>query len=117
MHQRDQQTSPTAEPSRSVRGNGPETMRSTAAWQESLAQAKDRVVDTVQDSLIQAKHKVADTVIAAQDKSRQVMDSTSGYVQRWPFSAIAVAIGVGVIVGFLLGNRGQQSQSRWPRSW
>lgn len=115
MHQSDQQTYPTASPSPSARGNEPQIMGGTASWQESLAQAKHKVADTLQESLTQAKYKVADTVIAAQDKSRQVMDTTSGYVQRWPFSAIAVAIGVGVIVGFLLANRGRAT--RGPRSW
>ncbi len=58
----------------------------------------------MRESLSNAKQKLSDTMAAAQDRSRQVMDTTSDYIQRWPFGAIAIAAGVGLVVGMMIGR-------------
>lgn len=70
----------------------------------------------VRETMSQAKQKLGDTMSAAQERSRQMMDTTSGYIQRWPFGAIAVAAGVGMIVGWLLAQP-RESASMLRRSW
>ncbi|MCW5620307.1 MAG: DUF883 domain-containing protein [Burkholderiales bacterium] len=89
------------------RGNGSDThsARMTAAMRESLSHARQ---------------KLEDTVATAHQRSRQMADTTSDYIQRWPFSAIAVAAGVGLLVGWLLATQIREEQrsamrarSRW----
>lgn len=70
----------------------------------------------MRDTVAQAKQKIGETMSAAQERSRQVVDTTSGYIQRWPFGAIAVAAGVGMIVGWVLAQQ-SRSQSPLHRSW
>lgn len=70
----------------------------------------------VRDTMAQAKQKLGETMSAAQEHSRQMMDTTSGYIQRWPFGAIAVAAGVGMVVGWLLAQPSRH-ESPLRRSW
>lgn len=97
-HSQEQETYPTSESK--GRGNGPD---SAGAY--------------VPQALTQAKQKLSETMTAAQDRSRQMIDSTSGYVQRWPFSSVAIAMGVGVIIGLLLAHRGAALHETPRRSW
>jgi hypothetical protein len=71
----------------------------------------------VPQALTQAKQRLSETMTAAQDRSRQMIDTTSGYVQRWPFSSVAIAMGVGVIIGRLLAHRGVAIHEVGRRSW
>jgi uncharacterized protein with LGFP repeats len=98
MNHSEEQTYPTSE-SRG-RGNGPD---SGSAY--------------VPQALTQAKQKLSESMTAAQDRSRQMIDTTSGYVQRWPFSSVAIAMGVGVIIGLLLAHRGTAMHETARRSW
>jgi ElaB/YqjD/DUF883 family membrane-anchored ribosome-binding protein len=70
----------------------------------------------VRDSLATARQKLSDTMSVAQDRSREMMDTTSGYIHRWPFGSIAVAAGVGLLIGLMLG-RGASESSMSRRSW
>lgn len=98
MNHSQEQTYPTAESK--GRGNGP-----------------DSGSDYVPQALTQAKQKLSETMTAAQDRSRQMIDTTSGYVQRWPFSSVAIAMGVGVIIGLLLAHSGAAVREPSRRSW
>jgi ElaB/YqjD/DUF883 family membrane-anchored ribosome-binding protein len=44
-----------------------------------------------------------------------MMDQTSGYVQQYPMAAVAIAAGVGVLVGWMLAMGMQETESR--RRW
>ena len=70
----------------------------------------------MRESLTAAKQKLSDTMSVAQDRSREMMDTTSGYIHRWPFGSIAVAAGVGLLIGLMLG-RGSAESSISRRSW
>lgn len=76
--------------------------------------------ETVRGSLSQARQRLGDTVTQAQERSRQVVDSTTGYIQRWPFSALAVAAGVGLLIGWMLATQARDDEDasierRWWR--
>jgi ElaB/YqjD/DUF883 family membrane-anchored ribosome-binding protein len=62
-----------------------------------------------------ARQRLGDAMSMAQDRSRQMMDQTSGYVQQYPMAAIAIAAGVGVLIGWMLAQGAQETQSR--RNW
>lgn len=70
----------------------------------------------VRQTLSKAKDRLADTMIAAQDRSTEMVSRASGYVQRYPFSMLATALGVGVVIGWLLAaNEIHRSSSWMPR--
>ena len=83
------------------RGNGPDS-------------GGEDMGNRMRSSLANARQKLSDTMSVAQDRSREMMDTTSGYIHRWPFGSIAVAAGVGLLIGLMLG-RGSAESSR--RSW
>jgi ElaB/YqjD/DUF883 family membrane-anchored ribosome-binding protein len=94
---------PTSESNpRTVRGNGSDEAESsgTAGMQQTLQSARQRL---------------GEAMSTAQDRSRQMMDQTSGYVQQYPMAAVAIAAGVGVLVGWMLAMSMQETQTR--RSW
>jgi ElaB/YqjD/DUF883 family membrane-anchored ribosome-binding protein len=93
---------PTSESNpRGARGNGSDQAESaTAGMQQSLQNARQRL---------------SEAMSTAQDRSRQMMDQTSGYVQQYPMAAVAIAAGVGVLVGWMLAMGMQETESR--RRW
>ena len=58
--------------------------------EESLAAARERLVDTEDDALRQA---------------RELVSNGEEYVRQNPWAAVGIAAGVGVLVGLLLGRR------------
>jgi hypothetical protein len=97
-------------------GNGSSTPGTATGMPSTLGPDGPGMGDAVRQRITQAKDRLADTVIAAQDRSTEMVASASGTIQRWPFSAVAIAAGIGVAVGWLLATRSQTSlQSMWPR--
>jgi ElaB/YqjD/DUF883 family membrane-anchored ribosome-binding protein len=82
---------------RSVRGNGPD--------------ANAEMSHIEHPSLSAVRQKMADTMVAVQDKSHQMKESATGTIQRWPFTALAVATAAGIVIGFLLANTSSRSSS------
>jgi ElaB/YqjD/DUF883 family membrane-anchored ribosome-binding protein len=85
-----------------VRGNGSDAAENSAGA-------------GMQQTMHSARERLSEAMTAAQDRSRQMMDQTSGYVQQYPMAAIAVAAGLGVLVGWLLAQSTpvQQERRRW----
>jgi ElaB/YqjD/DUF883 family membrane-anchored ribosome-binding protein len=83
-----------------VRGNGSDAAESGSKAQQTMQGARQRL---------------GEAMTAAQDRSRQMMDQTSGYVQQYPMAAIAVAAGLGVLIGWLLAQSTPEPQER--RRW
>ena len=68
---------------------------------DSLAEARTRA----RESLRLAKEKLEAAQDALVQKARGAADATDAYVHDSPWEAIAVAAGVGVLVGVLLARR------------
>ena len=68
---------------------------------ESLGEARSKA----RESLRLAKAKLEETQEALMQKARGAADSTDAFVRDSPWEAIAVAAGVGVLVGVLLARR------------
>ena len=102
MNDREDFQFPTSE---SRRGNGSDEYARTAAG--------------MRDSLAHARHRLGQTMTSAQERSRHMVDSTSETIQRWPFSAIAVAAGVGLLIGWLIASQspGAEDMTENPRWW
>jgi ElaB/YqjD/DUF883 family membrane-anchored ribosome-binding protein len=69
----------------------------------------------MQQTMQGARQRLNEAMSTAQERSRQMMDQTSGYVQQYPMSAVAIAAGVGVLVGWMLAMSMQETQPR--RNW
>jgi ElaB/YqjD/DUF883 family membrane-anchored ribosome-binding protein len=78
-----------------------------------------RLGESVRGSLSQARQKLGDSVTQAQERSRQMVDSTTGYIQRWPFSTLAAAAGIGLLIGWMLAtqSRHEDDESIERRWW
>lgn len=104
MNEREDFQFPTSQSQR--RGNGSDTAHVLGAG--------------VRESLSNARQRIGDTMATAQERSRMMVDSTSGYIQRWPFSAIALAAGVGLLVGWMIAQGTREeiipgARARWWR--
>ena len=118
-----------AGPASTPRGNGSNTpgassLAPAAAGDAPLAGTEQAgaasgsggsVPGQVRQTLGKAKDRLADTMIAAQDRSSEMVSRASGYVQRYPFSMLATALGVGVVIGWLLASSEIQRSSWLPR--
>lgn len=97
---------PSSESGSRVRGNGPD---------ESAAASQ------LHRQLSTARQKMADTMVAMQDRSQHAVETATGTIQRWPFTAIALAIGVGIALGYLLADRSSLGnylrRSSTPQRW
>jgi ElaB/YqjD/DUF883 family membrane-anchored ribosome-binding protein len=69
---------------------GEKIQEARARAEESLAAARERLVDTEDDALRQA---------------RELVSNGEEYVRQNPWAAVGIAAGVGVLVGLLLGRR------------
>lgn len=77
-----------------------------AAHQETTATRKARMLK--RDLSRQTAHlrrSVSDSVEMVGDKARHTLSATNQYVKRKPWTAVAVASGVALVIGALLGRR------------
>ena len=79
-----------------------ELLRATASQAgEKVSAVRERV----QDSLHRAKVKLAEAEDIVVDKGKQAARVTDEYVHDHPWRAVAVAAGIGLIIGLLIGRR------------
>jgi ElaB/YqjD/DUF883 family membrane-anchored ribosome-binding protein len=65
--------------------------KGTAAWQRTQANVNDIIAD--------AQNKGTDAVDAMRDMSGDVVDAIEDSVHRRPYTTLAIAVGVGFLVG------------------
>jgi ElaB/YqjD/DUF883 family membrane-anchored ribosome-binding protein len=82
------------------------------ALRQKAVAAKDAVVELGGEAKRFASHRVADAkdkaaewAGAAKEKAGEVNDSVIDFVQRRPFTAIGIAVGIGFVAGLLLKRR------------
>ncbi|HUK02581.1 MAG TPA: DUF883 family protein [Steroidobacteraceae bacterium] len=63
--------------------------------------------DRVHDSLDSAKARLADLQLGAQRAGKRAASAAQGWVQQNPWTAIAIAAGLGLLIGALLTRRGE----------
>ena len=62
--------------------------------------------DRVHESLDVAKARLADLQVEAQRTGRRAAAAANTWVERNPWTAVALGAGIGVVVGILLAHRG-----------
>jgi ElaB/YqjD/DUF883 family membrane-anchored ribosome-binding protein len=96
---------PTAESNpRGARGNGSDETEHTRA-------------EGMQQSWQDARQKLGEAMTSAQDRSRQMMDSTYNYMHQYPMTALAIAAGIGVLVGWMLAQGSEETRPRRGSWW
>ncbi len=72
---------------------------------------------SIRQALEPARTRLANAMNTVQDKSSQALAGVSGYIQESPMRSVAMAMGVGVIIGLLLGDRGYAPWRSRSRGW
>jgi ElaB/YqjD/DUF883 family membrane-anchored ribosome-binding protein len=82
------------------------------ALKQKAQAAKAAVADLGSEAKRYASHKVSDAkdkagewAQTAKEKAGQMNDNVVDYIQRNPFTAIGIAVGIGFVAGLLLKRR------------
>jgi ElaB/YqjD/DUF883 family membrane-anchored ribosome-binding protein len=87
---------------RTVISDAEELVRATANQAgEQIAVARERI----QDSMHEAKVKLAEAEAIVRERAREAARYTDEYVRENPWRAIAVAAGIGLVLGLVLARR------------
>jgi ElaB/YqjD/DUF883 family membrane-anchored ribosome-binding protein len=78
---------------------------------ERLARAAHRAVDTLSEYGGQAEERLRDTTQVATERSREMIEQVRRYVEDHPVAAIAIAAGVGLMLGLLMRPSGSAPRS------
>lgn len=62
----------------------------------------NEVAGSVQDTVGQVKDRAQDVVGQAKDRAQDVYGEVESYAKEQPLQALAITLGVGVVIGFLL---------------
>ena len=76
--------------------------------QLTASQAGDKVAELrarMQERMAKAKDELSDLQSAAVDQARDAARATDPFVHDRPWTAVGVAVGVGLIAGLLIGRR------------
>jgi ElaB/YqjD/DUF883 family membrane-anchored ribosome-binding protein len=83
-----------------------ENMTDTSNEQKSDVKSIGNPGGSIKEALEPARNKLSSAMSSVQEKSSQTMDRVQGYVQEAPMQSIAMAMGIGIIIGLLLGDAG-----------
>jgi ElaB/YqjD/DUF883 family membrane-anchored ribosome-binding protein len=61
---------------------------------------------SIREALEPARNKLSSAASSVQEKSSQMVTSVQDYVHEAPMQSIAMAMGIGIIIGLLLGDAG-----------
>jgi ElaB/YqjD/DUF883 family membrane-anchored ribosome-binding protein len=87
---------------RNLIGDAEELLRASANQAgEKFATARQKI----EQSLIEGKKSLADAEKLLVQKSKEAADIADDYVRENPWSAVGMAIGVGLVIGLLLLRR------------
>ncbi|MBA2690703.1 MAG: DUF883 domain-containing protein [Burkholderiales bacterium] len=93
---------------RKVVADGEELLKATASYSaEGLAVARDRF----QSNLQEAKVKMKETQVVVKDKATYAANATQEYVRENPWKAVAIVGTVGMVLGLLMSQRGDNNRS------
>jgi ElaB/YqjD/DUF883 family membrane-anchored ribosome-binding protein len=77
--------------------------------QQSGVQSIGNPGGSIKEALEPARSRLASAASSVQEKSTQVMNGVQDYVHEAPMQSLAMAMGIGVIIGLLLGSAGSSA--------
>lgn len=87
------------------KGSAEAVEQKAAGVMEGVRDFASSAKETARDSVERVKEKAADVYEHSRDKLADWNDSAQGYIQREPLKALAIAAGVGLLLGVLLTRR------------
>lgn len=81
----------------------------TSSEQQSDVKSIGNPGGSIKQALEPARNKLSSAMSSVQEKSNEMVSGVQGYVQESPMQSIAMAMGVGIIIGLLLGSAGTAS--------
>jgi uncharacterized protein (TIGR03382 family) len=72
---------------------------------ESLTESLNERLEAARENLARAQERVSELYEDTRDKVVAGAKATDKTIRRHPYESVAVALGVGVLVGVLLGRR------------
>lgn len=85
---------------------GENTAQDTTRQNPSDVQSIGNPGGSIREALEPAREKLSSAMTTVQERSTRVVSGVQGYVQEAPIQSIAMAMGIGVIIGLLLGDAG-----------
>lgn len=83
-----------------------ESTTNTTSEQQSDVKSIGNPGGSIKEALEPARNKLSSAMSTVQEKSTQMVNGVQGYVQEAPMQSIAMAMGIGIIIGLLLGDAG-----------
>ncbi|MGE5523460.1 MAG: glycine zipper domain-containing protein [Rhodospirillaceae bacterium] len=83
-----------------------ESTTNTTSEQQSDVKSIGNPGGSIKEALEPARNKLSSAMSTVQEKSNQMVSGVQGYVQEAPMQSIAMAMGIGIIIGLLLGDAG-----------
>ena len=71
-----------------------------------LSSAANQMSDRLKERVSQARDRVTDAMSVARDRSAEFRDRAADSIQNAPFASIGVAVGLGVLIGWMLARSG-----------
>ncbi len=81
----------------------------TSSEQQSDVRSIGNPGGSIKQALEPARNKLSSAMSSMQEKSTRMVNGVQGYVQESPMQSIAMAMGVGIVIGLLLGSAGSAS--------
>jgi ElaB/YqjD/DUF883 family membrane-anchored ribosome-binding protein len=72
---------------------------------EELRDDLDTITEQIQDGIERGKYTLSQLQTRLTDTTRQAAETTDRMVHENPWTAIGIAVGLGVVLGFLLPRR------------
>jgi len=66
----------------------------------------NQMASRLRDRVGQARDRVTDAMSAAKDRSFELRDRAADSIQGAPFASIAVAMGIGILIGWVIARSG-----------
>jgi len=76
-----------------------------ARLEEQYNRELDEMTDEIQSGLDSGKYSIADIQRVLEQKTKEAVSATDEFVRDNPWAALAIAAGVGALVGFLFSRK------------
>ncbi|HEX3718674.1 MAG TPA: DUF883 domain-containing protein [Verrucomicrobiae bacterium] len=80
-----------------------------AALLAATAGVQEKSVEEARDRLAAALESARDTVLRVRDRAIEKAKATDVAVRENPYQAIAICLGIGALLGYIVGRRGRNN--------
>ncbi|MDX1952279.1 MAG: hypothetical protein SFY81_08835 [Verrucomicrobiota bacterium] len=77
----------------------------TGRIESDLNDPVESIADQIEEGVRTGQYSLADLQRAIMDKTREAATTTDEYVHENPWTALGIAAGVGLVIGYLMSSR------------